>query len=62
MQLYELTPDTYVYCTHCKHLQYEHFGTPNVTPVCIYENECDIWDSEDSRPYLERPKYEPREE
>ena len=52
--------DTHMYCTHCRYLKYNNFGTPNVTPTCIHENECDIWDAEDSKPFGERPYYEDR--
>jgi len=52
--------DTHVYCTHCKHLKYNYFGTPNVTPICVHENECDIWDAEDSKSFSKRPYYEDR--
>jgi len=56
----KMNPDTHVYCTHCRHLKYKNFGTPDFTPICIHENECDIWDAEDSKPFSERPYYEDR--
>ena len=53
-----ISQETYVYCTHCKHLNYLNFGTPDVTPICIHESECDIWDHEDGRKLWQRPFYE----
>ncbi len=44
----------YVYCTQCKHFNIDEDLTPN----CIYEDECDILDCEDGQPFKERPKYE----
>ena len=48
--------DTQVYCTHCKHLRYDLWGSV----ICDFELSCDIWDAEDSRPFSERPFYEER--
>ncbi|CAB1251615.1 protein of unknown function [Ruminococcaceae bacterium BL-6] len=45
----------YVYCTHCKNFRIDDEDKP----YCPYEDECDIWDCEDSRRYAERPKYKP---
>mgnify|MGYP000999240036 CR=1 FL=1 len=47
----------YVYCTHCKHLRFDDEDIP----YCLFENECDIWDCEDSKRFGERPKYEPKD-
>lgn len=44
----------YVYCTECM-----YFKVNDDTPHCKYEDECDIWDCEDSRRYAERPHYKP---
>ena len=54
----ELTPDTHVYCTHCKHLRF----CDEDLPYCPFQDECDNWNFEDSKPYRERPKYEPKKE
>ena len=67
----ELTKDTHVYCTECKYLKYvsdieevdensddydKWFNS--LRPECEYSNECCLDDSEDSKPYSERPHYE----
>ena len=44
----------YVYCTYCKHLRFDDKDIP----YCPFEDECDVWDCEDSRRFAERPKYE----
>ena len=44
----------YVYCTNCKHFRLDDEDTP----YCPFEDECDIWDCEDSRRFAERPCYE----
>ena len=49
-----MNKDIQVYCTNCIWLKYEYD-----VPVCKYENGCDIWDAEDSKPLSERPYYEP---
>lgn len=49
----EINEYTHVYCTRCR-----WFYIENETPKCKYENECDIWDCEDSKPFKNRPKYE----
>ena len=46
--------DTHVYCTHCKHFRLDDEDKP----YCPFEDECDIWDCEDSKPYEQRPIYE----
>lgn len=46
--------NTHVYCTKCKWFRL----CDEEIPYCLYSNECDIEDCEDSRPYKERPKYE----
>lgn len=48
-----LTEDTHVYCTKCCHFWIDE----SETPQCEYCHECNLSDSEDSRPYKERPKY-----
>ena len=49
--------DTHVYCTHCKHFRFcDEF------PYCQFGDKCDNWNFEESKPYQERPKYEPKEE
>lgn len=48
--------DTHVYCTNCKHLRLDD----EEIPYCQFEEkECDIWDFNDSKPFKERPMYEP---
>jgi hypothetical protein len=49
--------DKHVYCTKCKWFRLDD----EEIPYCFFENECDIWDCEDSKPFRERPKYESRE-
>lgn len=44
----------YVYCTCCRHFTV----TENEAPECKYRNVCNLYDPEDSRPYIERPYYE----
>ena len=50
--------DEYVYCTNCKNFSIGE----NENPQCSFENECDLWDCEDGRRFVERPKYEPVEQ
>lgn len=45
--------DQHVYCTLCKHFRCDD----EYKPYCAFENECDIWDCEDSKPYYLRPMY-----
>ena len=52
-----MKPDTYVYCTNCKHFRLDD----EEIPYCPYEEkECDIYNCEDSKPYSQRPMYEER--
>jgi len=48
----ELKPDTQVYCTRCL-----WFRIIDDVPECKYQEECDIWDCEDSTQFSLRPKY-----
>ena len=50
-----MNPDTHVYCTRCRHFRFEDDEI-----LCPHQNECHFWDTEDSRPFRERPKYEDR--
>lgn len=50
-----MKPDTHVYCTRCRHFKFEDDEI-----LCPHQNECHFWDTEDSRPFRERPKYEDR--
>lgn len=43
----------HVYCTLCRHCKLDLEANTN----CGFENECDSFDPEDSRPLKERPKY-----
>ena len=45
--------DEYVYCTDCVYFRLDD----EFTPYCLFEDECDIEDCEDSRHITERPKY-----
>lgn len=47
--------NTHVYCTHCKWFRLDD----EYIPYCPFENECDIYDCEDSRQFRDRPHYEP---
>ena len=49
-----LDKNTHVYCTHCAYFRLDE----EEIPYCFFENECNLDDCEDSRPYEERPKYE----
>jgi hypothetical protein len=48
--------ERHVYCTRCKWFRLDD----EEIPYCPYEEECNIWDCEDSKPYRERPKYQYR--
>jgi hypothetical protein len=49
----------HVYCTDCIHFKIEGKHIDGIgIPTCDYEDECDITDCEDSRPFRERPYYE----
>ncbi|GEM_PF-3130382 len=51
-----MTDDAHVYCANC-----QNFRTDDKDkPYCPFEDECDIWNCEDSRPFKERPRYEPK--
>jgi len=52
-----LDKDTHVYCTHCKHFAVIQ-QDDGPAPHCPFMDKCCLWDSEDSRPYSERPYYE----
>lgn len=46
--------NTYVYCTYC-----DSFNIKDIdNPFCQYQNDCDFWSFEDSKPFQERPHYE----
>lgn len=45
----------HVYCTSCIYFRL----CDENKPYCIYENKCDINNCEDSKPYENRPHYEP---
>jgi nicotinic acid phosphoribosyltransferase len=53
---FKFDPDTFVYCTHCKHFRLDD----EAIPYCPFEGKCDINDCENSRPFSERPLYEER--
>lgn len=53
-----LRKDTHVYCTRCKHFEIIEVSDHNFKVFCKYEDECDLFDFEDSTPYSERPHYE----
>lgn len=57
----KLTENTHVYCTSCKNFNLKSPENGNEFHICAYENECNSYDCEDSRPFPERPKYIPRE-
>jgi len=44
----------HVYCTDCKYFRLDDENKP----YCPFESECDIWNCEDSKSLLDRPKYE----
>jgi len=46
--------NTHVYCTDCKWFRLDD----GKKPYCVYEDICDIWNCEDSKPFRERPYYE----
>ena len=46
--------DEYVYCTNCIYFRLDD----EFIPYCLFEDECDIEDCEDSRPITERPRYD----
>lgn len=48
-----MNPDTYVYCTNCIDFRLDNEGLP----YCQYENKCDIYDCNDSKPFKLRPYY-----
>ena len=67
----EISKDTHVYCTECKHLTYvsdieepdensEKYDEwiDSLVPSCEFSEKCNLDDSEDSRPFAERPFYE----
>ena len=43
----------HVYCTNCAEFRLDDEGIP----YCPYEDKCDIWDCEDSKPLKQRPYY-----
>lgn len=45
--------NTHVYCINCLHFRLCDEGIP----YCPFEDECDIHDCEDSRPFKDRPNY-----
>lgn len=49
--------DTHVYCICCKHLKQSN--SEDFPFTCEYESECDFTDTEDSRVFEMRPRYEP---
>lgn len=49
-----MNQDKHVYCTDCKWFKLDN----EYIPYCIYEDQCNIWNCEDSKPFSERPKYE----
>lgn len=51
-----MNKDEHVYCTDCKHFRLDD----EYKQYCPFEEECDIWNCEDSKPFSERPKYEKR--
>lgn len=51
-------PSEHVYCTCCRHFNV----TQEEGPDCNHKDICDLYDSEDSKPYKERPYYEPIKE
>lgn len=57
----KLSPDTHVYCTHCKHIKCLDVAPDDYPLDCDYKDECDFIYPEDSRCYADRPKYEPEE-
>ena len=46
--------NTHVYCTNCEYFRLDDESKP----YCPFEGECDIWDCNDSKPFIQRPKYE----
>jgi len=44
---------THVYCTKCKWFKIDDDNIP----FCCFSDECDLWDCEDSKPFIFRPKY-----
>ncbi len=53
-----MKPDDHVYCTNCKHYKFKIINDDgDICPHCVNEDKCDIWDSEDSRPFSVRPMY-----
>jgi hypothetical protein len=48
----------HVYCTECVHFRI----SDEDIPYCKFEDKCDIYDCEDSRPFSERMCYEVRVE
>lgn len=52
--------DTYVYCTKCKWFRLFEIDNDDFIPCCINEEMCNLWNCEDSKPFKERPHYEPR--
>lgn len=45
--------NTHVYCVDCKWFRTDD----EYKPYCPFEEECDIWNCEDSKPFRERPRY-----
>lgn len=45
----------HVYCTDCKWFRLDD----EELPYCVYEDTCNINNCEDSRPFKERPQYDP---
>lgn len=54
--------NTQVYCTHCAHFKIKDIEKDGIGfPCCKYENDCNIWDCDDSMSLYERPYYKIRE-
>lgn len=48
---------SHVYCTNCQHFR----ADDEYLPYCPFEDKCNIWNCEDSKPFRERPRYEPKD-
>ena len=47
-----------VYCTKCKHLKTATTPDGEYLVACKYDEKCDLFDTEDSKPLSKRPYYE----
>ena len=50
--------DEHVYCTNCAHFWVAETDDGELIPSCTHEDDCNIWDCVDSKPYPQRPRYE----